>query len=176
MAGLKDVYKRVNGVWVKQTAYQKQNDEWVKISDAKPATQGLQYKLINNDTEYEVTGYTGTDTDVVISKTHEQNGVNAKVTSIGNSAFSGCTSLTSIIIPNSVTSIGDWAFYNCNSLTSIIIPDNVTSIGKYSFNNCNSLQTIYCEAESQPRGWDFEWKIGCNATVVWGYVTPELEE
>ena len=57
------------------------------------------------------------------------------VTSIGNSAFSGCTGLTSITIPGSVTSIGNWAFYRCTSLTNITIPDSVTSIGSDAFYN-----------------------------------------
>ena len=51
------------------------------------------------------------------------------VTSIGNAAFFGCTSLTSIKIPNSVTEIGREAFAYCTSLTSITIPDSVTEIG-----------------------------------------------
>ena len=64
------------------------------------------------------------------------------VTSIGSSAFRGCTSLTSITISNSVTSIGGGAFYGCYGLTSINIPDSVTSIGYKAFSECTSLRTL----------------------------------
>ncbi|MBR3409150.1 MAG: leucine-rich repeat domain-containing protein [Paludibacteraceae bacterium] len=64
------------------------------------------------------------------------------VTSIGNSAFSGCTGLTSITIPSSVTSIGSYAFQNCTGLTSITIPNSVTSIGNYAFSYCSGLTSI----------------------------------
>jgi hypothetical protein len=64
------------------------------------------------------------------------------VTTIGNRAFSHCTSLTSITIPKSVTTIGNSAFSHCTSLTSITIPISVTTIGNYAFWNCTSLTSI----------------------------------
>ena len=66
----------------------------------------------------------------------------SSVTSIGDSAFSCCRSLSEIVIPSSVTSIGDGAFYGCNSLSEIVIPSSVTSIGDSAFSSCNSLSEI----------------------------------
>ena len=64
------------------------------------------------------------------------------VTSIGRSAFSGCTSLTSITIGDRVTSIGERAFVDCTSLISVTIGDRVTSIGERIFYNCTSLTSV----------------------------------
>ena len=64
------------------------------------------------------------------------------VTSIGRTAFCGCTGLQSITIPDSVTSIGEYAFYHCTGLTEITIPDSVTSIGEVAFAFCTGLTEI----------------------------------
>lgn len=64
------------------------------------------------------------------------------VKSIGGYAFLSCTSLTSITIPDSVTSIGDSAFAYCSGLTSVSIGNGVTSISNYSFFDCHNLTSI----------------------------------
>ena len=77
--------------------------------------------------------YKGQGGDVVIPE---------GVTSIGDLAFCGCSSLASIVIPKGVKSIGAEAFEYCKSLTSIVIPESVTSIGNCAFNCCSSLASI----------------------------------
>ena len=64
------------------------------------------------------------------------------VTSIGDYAFSDCSGLTLITIPDGVTSIGDYAFSGCSGLTSITIPDGVTSIGSAAFSGCSGLASV----------------------------------
>ncbi len=68
--------------------------------------------------------------------------INNGATTIGDSAFEGCSSLTSVTIPDSVTTIYMYAFGYCSSLTSIEIPNSVTSIGRGSFKGCSSLQSM----------------------------------
>ena len=64
------------------------------------------------------------------------------VTTIGGWAFNGCSSLTSVNIPNSVTTIGGWAFSDCSSITSVTIPNSVTTIREYTFDNCSALISV----------------------------------
>ena len=84
-------------------------------------------------------GYSG---EVVIPESVEHESTAYSVTSIGDFAFSDCSGLTSVTIPNSVTSIGEYAFYACYGLTSVTIGNSVTSIGAHAFSSCSRLTSV----------------------------------
>ncbi|MDE5654695.1 MAG: leucine-rich repeat domain-containing protein [Clostridia bacterium] len=84
-----------------------------------------------------------------------------------SSTFANCTSLEYIKLPSTLQFIGTKMFSGCSSLTSIIIPIySVYRIYSDAFEGCDNL-TIYCEAESKPTGWDSNWNG--DRPVVWGY-------
>ena len=102
---------------------------------------GIYYNLNTTDKTASITkgSYNG---NVVIPEAITFEGMTYSVTSIGDNAFSSCSGLTSVTIPNSVTSIGNSAFTDCASLTSVTIPNSVTSIGDSAFNGCSGLSSV----------------------------------
>ena len=69
--------------------------------------------------------------------------------------------MTFIVIPNSVTSIGDTAFLGCSKLTSVVIPNSVTSIGSSTFSGCSGLTSIIVD-ENNPK---YDSRDNCNAII-----------
>ncbi len=104
---------------------------------------GIYYNISQDPKEASVTyGEVEYSGKVTIPESVTFEGKTYEVSEIGSYAFAGCTSLTTISIPNSVTGIGWLAFGVCRSLTTIDIPNSVTSIDSYAFQNCSSLTTI----------------------------------
>ena len=100
------------------------------------------FSLNDTDKTATITGPVGEPTELDIPSKLIVKGQDYTTTSIGNNAFTGCTSLTSVTIGNGVKSIGIGAFGDCDSLTSITIPDSVTSIGNEAFAYCSNLKSI----------------------------------
>ena len=92
-----------------------------------------EHQVLFNKDRTTLIAYTSKDTNYIIPD---------GVINIGDKAFYGCSSLTSISIPNSVTNIGDETFWGCESLTNINIPNSVTNIGDGTFSLCKSLTKI----------------------------------
>ena len=105
---------------------------------------GIYYNIIDGGVEvtekyYQTATYTG---DITIPSVVSYNGSTYSVTSIGLQAFSDCTGLTTITLPESLTTIGAEAFFRCTGLTSIILPNSVTTIENYAFSGCTGLTSI----------------------------------
>ena len=127
---------------------------------AASSEDGFTYEALNG-TYCTVTGYTGTDTDVVIpselggyivqqisddafagNTAIERVTFPATIEQTGSGIFSGCTSLTYVAFGGSLTSIENSTFRDCTSLTEFTVPAGITSIGSYAFDGCTGLREI----------------------------------
>ena len=156
---------------------------------------GIYYKIINANLATVAVSYGGSSPDsysneyagnVIIPESVTYNAKTYSVTEIIRSAFSDCSDLTSVTIPNSVTSIGSYAFYGCSGitsvtipegvisiedgvfidctgLTSITIPNSVTSIGQWAFRRCNSLTSITIPKRAKI---GFQAFSGCSSLIT----------
>lgn len=97
------------------------------------------------------------------------------ITSIRSHTFSGCSKLSSIVIPDGVTSIQSGAFFNCTKLTSITIPGSVTSIGSNVFTGCTSLNDISYSGTSESVISALSGYVPTLVTFNYGDKVPEAE-
>lgn len=94
----------------------------------------------------------------IIGKIQTDTGINGGQCKPCLGAFEGCSSLTSIVLPDSLVAIGDQAFSGCSSLTSITIPESVREIGRYPFANCSAISSVKCASK---------WHVLFYGTPIW---------
>ena len=87
------------------------------------------------------------------------------ISTIGNSAFCGCTSLLSISLPNNIVKIEDAAFADCNSLHSIYIPYSIAVIGAHAFSGCSGVTSIIVDINNKK----YDSRRNCNAIIESSY-------
>ena len=112
-----------------------QNNEIIEPNINDEQYEMFQFTLLTNNT-YEVRkGKITNQESITIPNVYN----NKPVTSIAQSAFSGCTSLIKVTLPEGITNIGSYAFYDCSNLTTVNIPESMTSIGTLPFKGCEKL-------------------------------------
>ena len=114
------------------------DSEYVSIPFKKDPETGLIYKLINDNTEYELVGVGSASGEVIMETTFRDK----PVTSIAPAALANNTKITSFVINSNSTSIPKKAFYNCSTLESVFIPESVTYIGENAFQSCRALTSV----------------------------------
>ena len=116
----------------------------IDLSAYAEVSGDFEYELLDDGTA-EITDYIGSATNLTIPSTID----GYTVTSIGDSAFWDCSSISSISIPSGVLRIGEKSFGSCTNLTNITIPNSVTSIGEDAFSECESLTSIEVGANNE---------------------------
>lgn len=131
-----------------------------------------------SDGTIEITGYNGSDVDIVIPNTIK----GKKVTAIGDTVFYvsyGSTSnIVSVEIPEGVTSLGEGTFVRCTSLKTVVLPKTLTSIGRMCFYDLGSLTISFCGSSS---AWNNiskgeSWNKYSKLTINYEYIRPVIPE
>ncbi len=160
------------GIFTYSWAYDfKSGDLYYNItSNSAPYTVEVTYSTTSSPSSDDINYASLTSADIpsVVS----YNGRTYNVTSIGDYAFSRCSSIISIFIPNSITSIGIGAFYECSSLTYITIPDSITVIKQHTFSHCSSLSNISIpEKVTTIKSWAFAYCLSLISITIPNNVT-----
>lgn len=112
-------------------------------------------QVLNNNEKYITYSFSGDGTarvtgvekdkisgEVIIPASVEKEGTSYDIVSIADNAFQGCTTMTSVTIPNSVTKIGAEAFKDCTELTTVQMGNGITTVSENCFKSCTKLTTI----------------------------------
>ena len=144
-------------VWAEKPSWVRENDDWYEEHHALVIFSNLGASAYANRTEIvQVMFATGVSTigeSAFAGCTNITLVMLAEVSSIGDNAFSGCTGLTSITFPNYVTSIGNGAFAGCTGFTSLTIPSYIANIGGGAFAGCSNITDVKC----YPNAADLTW-------------------
>lgn len=104
----------------------------------KDPTTGMQFSLINNATEYEITRVGTAEGDVVIGDLYR----NKPITRIGSNAFRSNAAVTSVTFGSNIREVADTAFFNCGSIERVVMTDAVTTLGVSAFQGCRALKDV----------------------------------
>ena len=145
----------------------------ISMAQTRFDANNLTYEILSeSEKTVEVHDGSKSNGEVFIPSTISYNGNNYTVTVIGEEAFSWCSELTAVTIPNSVIYISKKAFSGCYGLTSITIPNSVTSIGESAFDNCSGLTDITIPNSVMSIGkWAFSWCLGLTSVTIPNSVT-----
>lgn len=141
---------------------------WVSFQYTREVETGLSYRLINNNTEYQLVGVGKATGDVVMEDVYR----GKPVTAIADKALSSCTQLTSFVVGKHVKTIGKNAFARCTNLVSITLPESLQSIGAYAFQSCKALQTMTLPGGiTEIPSYLFSWCDGLQTVTIQGQLT-----
>ena len=142
--GTVDVYVPEAAMEAYMTAWGGSQVNYHALQNGTCTVDGITYEYQSDGTAKVIASSPKYSGNIVIPETFTYNSKTYRVTELGYDAFSQCTELTSVSLPNSLEKIS-LSFNNCTGLTSITIPENVYSINSYAFMQCSNLQTIYCK-------------------------------
>lgn len=161
MSGKQEGYYKIRVKAVGDGRSRKDSDWSSTYNFHKQYETGCLYKLINDNTAYEITGAGTANGQVIIEDYYLNKPVmriadkafrkessitkvvlGANIREIGENAFDSCVDLESIIFCGGLNSIGKNAFKSCKKLQAIAFPDSLKEISEFSFDSCSSLRSI----------------------------------